>query len=80
MMLVMGILGILMCQPVGIAAWVMGRNDLEAMDAGRMDPSGRDLTKAGYILGIIATVLFAIQILIGCLWIGLAFTAVGLGL
>ena len=38
-------------------AWVLGRSDIKAMDAGRMDPEGRGMTTAGMILGIIGTVL-----------------------
>ena len=56
--LVYGILGLVVCQLLGIAAWRMGNDDLREMDFGRMDPSGRDLTKAGRILGIIATAIF----------------------
>ena len=53
--LVFGILGFVVCPFFGIAAWVMGNSDLEEIDAGRMDPTGRDLTKAGRICGMIAT-------------------------
>jgi len=38
---VLGILGLVICQPVGIAAWLMGSNDLKEMDSGAMDPEGR---------------------------------------
>lgn len=43
--------------PLGIAAWVMGNRDLGAMEIGRMDPSGRDMTNIGRILGIISVCL-----------------------
>jgi len=75
LILVLGILGIIMCQPLGIAAWIMGNNDLKEMDAGTMDPSGRSNTNAGKICGIIATVLMAIS-LIGLI---LLIALVGLG-
>jgi hypothetical protein len=55
--LVLGILGIVLCVICGIIAWVMGANDLREMDAGRMDPSGRGLTQAGKICGMIGTLL-----------------------
>lgn len=58
--LVFGILGLLVCQLLGIAAWVMGNEDLREMDAGWMDPSGRDMTNAGRILGMIATAMLII--------------------
>lgn len=41
LILVLGILGLVICQPVGIAAWLMGSNDLKEMDSGAMDPEGR---------------------------------------
>jgi ferric-dicitrate binding protein FerR (iron transport regulator) len=55
--LVLGILGLVLCVPLGIAAWVMGTSDLAAMSRGEMDRSGEGMTRAGQILGIIATVL-----------------------
>ncbi len=61
--LVLGILGIVCCQIVGPAAWVMGRSDLKAMDAGLMDPEGRGSTQAGMILGIISSVLLILGLL-----------------
>jgi len=62
--LVLGILGIVLCGPLGIAAWIMGNSDLKEMDAGTMDPSGRGNTNAGRICGIIATILLAISIVV----------------
>ena len=59
--LVFGILGLLLCQLFGIAAWTMGNNDLREMDAGLMDPAGRDLTVAGRILGMVATGILILQ-------------------
>ena len=56
--LVLGILSLVICPPVGIAAWVMASKDLQEIDAGRMDPAGRDFTRTGRILGIIATIYF----------------------
>jgi hypothetical protein len=64
LVLVLGILGLVVCQPVGIAAWVMGAADLKEMDAGTMDPSGRGTTQAGKICGMIASILMIIGVLI----------------
>jgi ABC-type Fe3+ transport system permease subunit len=52
--LVLGILGIICCPILGIVAWIMGNNDLVEIQAGRMDPAGRDLTNIGRILGMVA--------------------------
>lgn len=75
LVLVLGILGLLICQPVGIAAWLMGSADLKQIDAGTMDPEGKSLTQIGKILGIIATVLLAIGVVIAVLSIVLGIGA-----
>ncbi len=58
--LALGILGIVVCFILGIIAWVMGNNDLREIDAGRMDPSGRSLTHAGKICGMISVILLIV--------------------
>lgn len=66
MVLVFGILSIvlgttwflsLVSLPMGIAAWVMGGRDLRKMRMNQMDPSGEGMTQAGWICGIIGTVI-----------------------
>jgi hypothetical protein len=74
LVLILGILGLVLCGPIGIAAWVMGGGDLKQMDAGLMDPSGRSTTNAGRICGIIATILTIIAVVIGIL-----FAVLGVG-
>jgi hypothetical protein len=70
--LVLGILGLVVCMPLGIAAWIMGNGDLKQMDAGQMDPSGRSTTNAGRIIGMIATILAVVGLIIGVLFFVLA--------
>jgi len=72
MILVFGILGLLVCFPFGIVAWVMGNADLKAMDAGTMDPEGRGTTQAGKTIGIIATILNVLGFIIGILFFAVA--------
>jgi hypothetical protein len=57
LILAFGIIGFLVCFPFGIAAWVMGSNDLREMAAGRMDREGEGLTQAGKIIGIVTVCL-----------------------
>lgn len=64
LILVFGILSLVFCQFFGIAAWVMANNNSREMAIGRMDPSGRDLTNAGRICGLIATVILTLQMLL----------------
>ncbi|MGA1057220.1 MAG: hypothetical protein ACO3Y3_05950 [Phycisphaerales bacterium] len=65
--LVMGILSLVICAPLGIAAWIMGKGDLAKIDAGLMDPSGRGTTLAGMVLGIFGTVRLVLQVIGGIL-------------
>jgi 4-amino-4-deoxy-L-arabinose transferase-like glycosyltransferase len=68
MILVFGILSLVCCPLIfGLLAIFMGQADLKEMDAGRMDPSGRGMTKAGVIIGIVGLVLWVI-------WMVLQFT------
>ena len=64
LVLVFGILSFVVCPFFGIAAWVMGNTDLRAMADGIMDPSGRDITQAGRICGIVGTVLVLIPMVL----------------
>jgi hypothetical protein len=77
--LVLGILGIVVCQILGIVAWVMANNDLREMAAGTMDPAGLGNTQAGKICGIIAVVLLAIGLLASIAMLALGVGLAGLG-
>ena len=57
LILTLGIIGIVCCFICGIVAWAMGNSDIRRMAEGRMDPSGRGLTQAGKICGIVSVVL-----------------------
>ncbi len=58
--LVLGILGVFFF-PLGIAAWVMGNDDLRDMDAGQMDRSGSGLTAAGKICGMVGVLIASLS-------------------
>ena len=62
--LAFGILGLIVCQLFGLAAWVMADNDLREMNRGWMDPSGRELTRTGRILGMVGTGLMVTSLII----------------
>ena len=72
--LVLGILGIVVCFICGIIAWVMGNGDLREMAAGTMDPSGRGMTQAGKICGMISVILAIVGI---CIWLLIMLGLVG---
>ncbi len=76
--LVIGLLGSFCCGIFGIAglicgiiAWVMANKDLTEMTAGRMDPTGRGMTQAGKICGIISVIIGIVMFLISLLFLGL---------
>jgi hypothetical protein len=62
--LALGIIGLFVCGPLCIAAWVMGDNDLREMDAGIMDNSGRSTTSTGRSLGILGVILWIIGVIV----------------
>jgi flagellar biogenesis protein FliO len=74
LILALGIIGIVCCFICGIVAWVMGNNDLQQMDEGRMDPSGRGLTQGGKICGIVSVALAILGLVV---W--LIMMVVGIG-
>lgn len=67
--LVLGILGIVICGILAPFAWVMGNNELEAIDAGRRPPDQRSTANAGRILGIIGTILLGIGVIFLIFWL-----------
>ena len=60
--LTLGVMSLLCCNLLGIAAWLMANADLRLMDNGAMDPAGRGLTVAGKVLGIISLVIFGLMV------------------
>ena len=74
LILVLGILSLVGCSFfTGIPAVIMGGADLKKMDAGEMDPEGRQFTNVGRILGIVSLVLAVLA----CVIYGLLFATVG---
>lgn len=76
LILVFGIIGIVMCFPLGIAAWVMGNNDLKAMERGEMDKTGQGTTQAGKMCGMISVALAVLGIIF---WICMIVFAAAVG-
>lgn len=60
--LALGLIGLLVCGPLCLAAWLMGDSDIREMEAGLMDASGRSTTGTGRALGIIGTIIWIIAI------------------
>lgn len=74
--LVLGILGLVVCAGITSPfAWVMGNNELKAIDAGRRPPENRGTANAGKILGIIGTVFLGLGIIALVLFLLVAVAA-----
>ncbi len=70
--LVLGILGLVLCQLVSPFAWRMGKKAVDEIDASHGQLGGRGTAKAGYILGLIGTVLLGLALLAIVAVVGLA--------
>ena len=74
--LVLGILGLAVCWICGAFAWSMGNRDLQEIDTGAMDPSGRGLTQAGRICGMISVILGIISCGLSLIYLVVMFVIV----
>jgi hypothetical protein len=77
LILALGIASLAVCALIGPAAWILGHNDLKEMRAGRMDPEGESNTRIGMILGMVATILSLVGVLLICVLCGGIIVAPG---
>ena len=70
--LVLGILGLVLCQVLSPIAWVMGNRVVREIDAGRGQVGGRSAANAGRICGIIGSVLLIVSLVLVVLFLVLA--------
>jgi hypothetical protein len=61
--LVLGILSLVCCSPLGIAAYLMGNTALKEIDAQPGRYSNRQIVQIGRILGIVGMVLLVLSVL-----------------
>ncbi len=59
LVLLLGIISLFMCGPLGIVAWIMGNSDLKRIRRGLMSSRKIGTLKVGKALGIVGTCLFA---------------------
>ena len=62
--LVLGILGVVLCSVLAPFAWKMGKQTVDEIDASQGQLGGRGAAQAGYIMGIIGTVLLGSSVLL----------------
>jgi Domain of unknown function (DUF4190) len=61
--LILGILGIVACSVVAPFALVIGRRSVTEIDASGGRLGGRGMAQAGFILGVIGTVILALSVI-----------------
>ncbi|MGO9571471.1 MAG: hypothetical protein ACLP5H_28445 [Desulfomonilaceae bacterium] len=64
LVLLLGIVSLFMCGPLGVIAWITGSSDLKKIRKGLMSPRKIGTLKVGKALGIIGTCLFAASFVI----------------
>lgn len=62
--LVLGILSLVVCAPLGIPAFIIGRRAEREVQASGGNLAGEGLAKAGWILGLIGMILMALGLLL----------------
>lgn len=60
--IVLGVLSLVCCSPLGIVAWVMGNGALKEIDANPGAYRNRQLVQIGRILGIIGVVFLVLSV------------------
>jgi uncharacterized Tic20 family protein len=66
--LALGILGLALCQVLGPVAWWVGKRTVDEIDASGGRYGGRGAAQVGYVLGIVATVLLGIAVVLTALY------------
>jgi hypothetical protein len=61
--LVLGVLSIVLCQVLGPVAWWMGKRTLDEIDASGGRYGGRGAAQAGYVMGVVGTVLLSLALI-----------------
>ena len=75
--LVLGIVGVICCSLTAPFAWVMGKKAMDEIDASGGRIGGRGNAQAGYVLGIVGTILLVLGIVVVAIAVvlgGFAFT------
>lgn len=75
--LILGILGVVLCQVIAPFAWSIGKSTVNEIDASGGRLGGRGTAQAGYIMGIVGTVLLGIALVFLVIWIIFAVAVIG---
>lgn len=75
--LVLGIIGLVSCQILSPFAWVIGKKAVAEIDAAPGRYGGRGQAQAGYILGLVGTILLALGLVFVLVWVVFVVGAIG---
>jgi hypothetical protein len=78
--MVLGILGIVVCQVLGPVAWWMGKKTVDEIDASGGRLGGRGAAQAGYVMGIVGTVLLIIAVVFLVIYFVVIMAVIGGGM
>jgi hypothetical protein len=78
--LVLGILGVVLCQVLAPFAWAMSKKTLDEIDASQGRLGGRGAAQAGYVLGIVGTVLLALGVILVVVYVLFMVAVIGGGM
>ena len=60
--MILGILGLVLCQVISPFAWSMGKKTVAEIDASQGQLGGRGQAQAGYVCGIIGTIILGLAV------------------
>jgi hypothetical protein len=75
--LILGILGLVLCQLISPFAWVMGNRVVGEIDASQGQLGGRGAANAGRICGMVGTILMVVGLVFGLVVVVIAIAGVG---
>lgn len=73
--LILGILGLVLCQLVSPFAWVIGGRAVREIDASQGRQGGRSSAQAGRVCGIVGTAILAVYVVLAVALVALAFAS-----
>jgi hypothetical protein len=71
--LVLAILGLICCPVLSIPAIILGKQEMDRVSQGLAPVEGKGLAQAGYILGIVTLVLYAVLVVVYAVLFASAF-------
>lgn len=77
LILVLGIISLFMCGPLGVAAWALGASELRKIGRGEMSPAKIGILRFGRTLGILGTVIFVLSIALAAFLLQQGVTTLG---